>query len=603
LYYKPKFEKLRRTQIIRNISELYVNRKIYISKLIIMKKDITIVLSGEAGQGIKTVEKLFIHSLQEEKLHFFSTSEVMSRVRGGNNTTEIRIGSPVIQSFKESIDVLIVLGKNGTERVQHRLHKDSRIIGEEKNIPESIATSFSTTYVPFKDIANEAGNPVLTNTVILGYVLGMLGLQQKIGKKQLQKTFKEKEEKIITQNIEALKKGYEIGKDAVIKIDLPRTKSTPDKIILNGTQAIGLGAIAGGCNFMAAYPMSPGTGVLEFLAHQAETFGIVVEQAEDEIAAINMVLGSWYAGGRAMTTTSGGGFALMEEGISLSGMTEVPSVTHIGMRPGPATGLPTRTEQGDLMLAVFAGHGEFPKIVLAPGSLDECIHISQKAFDLAATYGVPVIILSDQFLLDSYSLTEKPDFSDTSYKKHITKTTKKFETYKITENGISPRGVPGHGNGFVCVDSDEHDETGRITEDADVRTAMMEKRLKKNKLITQHVIEPTIIGDSNFSTLIISWGSTYGVIAEALENKKIKGLAYAHFSQVFPLPNITKKLTEQAKRIVVIENNASGQFAKLIQMELGIKIHENILQYNGFPFSIEHITSVIDSELSRISKK
>ncbi|MFO7868459.1 MAG: 2-oxoacid:acceptor oxidoreductase subunit alpha [Bacteroidales bacterium] len=568
-----------------------------------MENTITIVLSGEAGQGIKTVEKLFVHSLKEEKLHFFSTSEVMSRVRGGNNTTEIRIGSPSIQSYKESIDVLIVLGKNGTERVEHRLHKDSKIIGEEKNIPESVATSFSTTYVPFKDIAIEAGNPVLTNTVILGYLFGILKLQQKIGKEQLHKTFKEKEEKIISQNIEAFNSGYTIGTESVIEIELPRT-STSDSIILNGTQAIGLGAIAGGCNFMAAYPMSPGTGVLEFLAHQAETFGIVVEQAEDEIAAINMTLGSWYAGGRAMTTTSGGGFALMEEGVSLSGMTEVPSVIHIGMRPGPATGLPTRTEQGDLMLAVCAGHGEFPKIVLAPGSPNECIHITQKAFNLAATYRVPVIILSDQFLLDSLTLTDKPDFSKMpATEKHITKTKKDFKTYEITDNGISPRGIPGYGNGFVCVDSDEHDETGRITEDADVRIAMVEKRLTKNELITQQAIKPTIIGDTHFSTLIISWGSTYGVIAEALENKKIKGLAYAHFSQVFPLPDITQKLTEQAKRIVVIENNASGQFAKLIQMELGIPIHENILQYNGFPFSIEYITSVIDSELSHISKK
>jgi 2-oxoglutarate/2-oxoacid ferredoxin oxidoreductase subunit alpha len=528
----------------------------------------------------------------------------MSRVRGGNNTTEIRIGNnSSIQSFVEKIDVVIVLGKNALYRLDNRIDTNTIIVGESRFIPKSYSDNNKVINVPFMKIADDAGGIIMQNTVILGFIFGFIGIDLKYGENQLAKVFGKKGEQIINNNITAFRNGAKIGLEHNYPIKLKELERVKHQSILCGTDGVGIGALAGGCNFMAAYPMSPGTGVLEFLAKQADDFGVVVEQAEDEIAAINMALGAWYAGARGMTTTSGGGFALMEEGISLSGIIEVPVVVHIGMRPGPATGLPTRTEQGDLHLAVFAGHGEFPKVVFAPGTPEQCISVTKKAFETADKYKVPVIILTDQYLLDSYSVFDKIDFNNTIADNDIVETNADYKTYEITPNGLSPRGVPSFGDGFVCADSDEHDELGRITESDTVRVEMMDKRLRKTKLILEDNFEYTFLGDKNYSTLILSWGSTYGVISEAFENIEHKNIAYVHFTQLFPLPKQLENMLKKAERVVVIENNATAQFAKLIQMELGVKIENRILQYNGFPFSLEKIVQVIENEVSIVKKQ
>lgn len=568
-----------------------------------MKNEISIVLSGEAGQGIKTVEKLLIHSLRDAGYHFFSTSELMSRVRGGNNTTEIRIGGKNIRSYTEKIDLLFAVGKNALSRLGRRIDNNTVIVGEERFIPEEYRKSNLVHIVPFMQLATESGGLILTNTVVLGYIFGAIGFDKSYGEARLRKVFGKKGDGVINQNFDAFAKGIKAGAEHKYEVDLPVFEDVKNHAILCGTDAIGIGALAGGCNFMGAYPMSPGTGVLEFLAKHAEKFGVVVEQAEDEIAAINMAIGSWYAGARGMTTTSGGGFALMEEGISLSGIIETPVVAHIGMRPGPATGLPTRTEQGDLLFSVFAGHGEFPKIVLAPGTYSQCIDVTKKAFDMADAYRVPVILLSDQYLLESYGNTAKPDFSNNKAVSDIVKTEADYKTYAVTSNGISPRGVPGYGEGFVCVDSDEHDELGRLTESDEVRITMMNKRMKKFDAIANGSIAPSFQGDEDYSTLVISWGSTYGVLTECLEKDSPEGLGYAHFTQVYPLPPQTEELIAKAKRVVVVENNATGQFAKLLQMELGIKIDEKVLQYDGFPFSVERISEVLEKEKALVKDK
>jgi 2-oxoglutarate ferredoxin oxidoreductase subunit alpha len=335
--------------------------------------------------------------------------------------------------------------------------------------------------------------------------------------------------------------------------------------------------------------MSPSTAVLTYLAQKAKDFGIVVEQAEDEIAAINMAIGAWYAGARAMVTTSGGGFALMTEGVSLAGMLETPVVIHLAQRPGPATGLPTRTEQGDLELALYSGHGEFPRIIFAPGTLEEAFNLTAKAFNLADKYQIPVFVLTDQYFIDSNYNIPKLDAKSIKVEKYITKTQKDYVRYAITDDGISPRGIPGYGDGLVVVDSDEHDEQGHITEDLDLRVKMVNKRLAKLKAITKETVEPTVWPSLEYKNLIVCWGSTYHIVEEAIKSLGRKDTAMLHFSQVYPLHESTLEYLKKAKQVVIVESNATGQLAKLIKLQTGFEIEKKILKYSGLSFTVEEL--------------
>jgi 2-oxoglutarate ferredoxin oxidoreductase subunit alpha len=375
-----------------------------------------------------------------------------------------------------------------------------------------------------------------------------------------------------------------------------KDKRVINNIVLSGSEAIGMGAIAAGCNFISSYPMSPSTGVLVFLSQQAEKFDIIVDQAEDEIAAINKGIGAWYAGGRAMITTSGGGFALMIEGVSLAGMHESPMVLHIAQRPGPATGLPTRTAQEDLQLVLNAGHGEFARVIFAPGKPEDAFYLTHKAFNLADKYQIPVFILTDQFFLDSYYSISNLDLSKINNRKHIIKTDIGYKRYKLTENGISPRGIPGYGNGLVNVDSDEHDEEGHITEDVhEIRPKMVDKRLfKKYKSLKSNFIDPELVGNDDYKILVIGWGSTYGVIKEALEKLKRDDMAFLHFKQVYPLNSSVTEYLNKAKQTIIVENNATSQFGKVLRLELDFNVTKKLLKYNGMPFSVEEVISFLE---------
>ena len=275
--------------------------------------------------------------------------------------------------------------------------------------------------------------------------------------------FSDKDEKIQAKNAEAITKGHELGKNlSEIDITIAESKAVKTHLLMNGTEAVALGALAGGCNYICGYPMSPATGVLQNMAAYSKNFDIIAEQVEDEVGVINMALGAWYAGARAMITTSGGGFALMGEGLSLCGMMESPLVIHLAQRPGPATGLATRTEQGDLNLALYAGHGDFPRIILAPGTLEEGFTLTQKAFNLAEKYQVPVFVLTDQYYVNTKYNTCLFDTTDLKVEKHIVETKQDYKRFALTENGISPRGIPGYGSGYVCASGNEHYESGQI---------------------------------------------------------------------------------------------------------------------------------------------
>ncbi|MCK5185163.1 MAG: 2-oxoacid:acceptor oxidoreductase family protein, partial [Candidatus Heimdallarchaeota archaeon] len=396
------------------------------------KSDISIVLCGAAGQGIQTVEQFLTHILHEAGYYVAALKEYMSRVRGGTNSTEIRISSDKVKAYVDRIDIFIPFNKTAISRQRKRITKDTLIIGEPENILHELdAKEYNIVEISWTKIAEEIGHRIYSNTIAAGVITKLFNIDDKLGKKYLRDRFANKSDEIVKKNIEAFLKGNEIANEIAkskgIEIKIKPKKKTEKEIMVNGADIVGMGAIAGGCNFICSYPMSPSTGVLNFLAKHSADFDILVEQAEDEIAAINAGLGAAYAGARAMVTTSGGGFALMSEGISLSGMIETPIVIHIAQRPGPATGLPTRTEQGDLELALYSGHGDFPRIILAPGKLKDAFYITQEAFNLAEKFQVPVIILTDQFFVDLYYNIPSLDLSNVSIDKHIIKTEEGYQ--------------------------------------------------------------------------------------------------------------------------------------------------------------------------------
>lgn len=559
----------------------------------IIEDNVVIVLAGQAGQGIQSIEDILSTLLKRSGYNYFSTSELMSRVRGGINSTEIRVSSRPVASFIDRIDILIPLHNDGIGHLAKRITSDTIVIGEKDKIDfEKIVD------IQFTQIAKDIGNTIYSNTVAAGFICGLLKVDLELCQEFIPEYFEDKAEDIQDKNVEAITKGHEIGKK-LSKINIAITKNNDVKkhLLMSGSDAVSLGALAGGCNFICGYPMSPGTSVLQTMATYSRKFDIIAEQVEDEVGVINMTLGAWYAGARAMTTTSGGGFALMTEGISLCGMMESPLVLHLAQRPGPATGLATRTEQGDLNLVLYAGHGEFPRIILAPGTLEEGFSLTQKAFNLAAKYQLPVFILTDQYFVNSKYNTLPFNTKDLKVEKHIVETTKDYKRFSFTANGISPRGIPGYGSGNVCVGSNEHLESGHLTEDPDIRVAMVAKRNYKLDAVKSDIIQPKLIGKDNYKTLILCWGSTFNIVSEAVEALEKEDIAVLHFSWIFPLAENTIEYLEKADNVIIVENNSSAQFAQLIQLSTGFTIQNYILKFNGRPFSVEEVTTEIKKRI------
>jgi 2-oxoglutarate ferredoxin oxidoreductase subunit alpha len=561
--------------------------------------NVSIVLCGQAGMGIQTVEFLLTRILKLAGYNVFATKEYMSRIRGGTNSTEIRMSSEDVCASVSRIDILIPLNEGAIQHVEKRISTQTVILADKEAIGEDFdQTKHKFIDVPFTKTASEIGDKIYSNVVAAGVIARLFRIELQTVIEFVGKFFSDKSGDVVQKNLAAAKAGYELSEDLQnstgIGFNVNKDTNVKDQILLSGTEAVALGSIAGGCNFISAYPMSPSTGVLAFLAKHAKDFSIIAEQAEDEIAAINMAIGAWYAGARAMVTTSGGGFALMTEGLSLAGMLESPIVIHLAQRPGPATGLPTRTEQADFELALYAGHGEFPRIILAPGKVEDGFYLTQKAFNLADKYQVPVFILTDQYFIDSYYNTACLDLSDINIEKHIVKTNVNYKRYKLTANGISPRGIPGLGQGLVVVDSDEHDEAGHITEDLDLRKRMVNKRLSKLELLKNEIIPPELTGPQDYEDLVVCWGSTYNVVKEAVENLSKENIAVLHFKQVYPLPNETVKYLQKARNIIIVENNATSQFSKLIKLNTGIDIKNKILKYNGLSFYVEELTNKLN---------
>ncbi len=571
-----------------------------------MLKELTIRITGEAGQGMQTVGMALCKIFKDAGLHVFANLDYMSRIRGGNNFFQIRVSEKPVYTLREKADVLVCLDAESLAIHESSLSENGIIVLDEEkfNIKRNEKPFFN---VPLYKIAEEAGGSELfINSAASGLIAGLINVEFGRVEETLRDVFADKEENIIDNNIKAAKKGYEIAEKSEKRqaFSVKGKKPISKEVLINGNESIALGAIHAGCKFYSAYPMTPSTSIMNTIVHYSDKFGILVEQAEDEIAAINMIIGASFAGVRAMASTSGGGFALMQEGVSLAAMTETPIVVAEVQRPGPATGFPTRTEQGDLDFVLHAGHGEFAKIIFSPGSAEECFYLTVKAFNMADKYQIPVFILSDQHLADSIRNTPKFDLEKVRPERHIitkeeSKDIKEYKRYAITESGVSPRAVPSWINDVIYADSDEHTEEGHITEEASARNKMTEKRFyKKMKSLKNEVEKPTYFGNGEAETVFIGFGSTLGVMKEAAEALKDKEAGFIHLSQVWPLPEEElKNALKGKKNILTIENNAGGQLARLIEREIAVRISGSILKFDGRPFSVDEIVQRVSKEI------
>ncbi|HNW33339.1 MAG TPA: 2-oxoacid:acceptor oxidoreductase subunit alpha [Candidatus Ozemobacteraceae bacterium] len=563
------------------------------------RDDVSIVLAGEAGSGIQTIESVLTRAFRLEGFHVFASKEYMSRVRGGSNSTVIRIGCREVRAWTDRIDLCIPLGAQALAHLESRIGPGTLVLGDKTamNVDHPIIDTCLTA------MAREAGGPIFANTIAAGIIWGAFELTLELLNRAIKHQFSGKAPEVLQTILTSAQKGYgkglELRHSGAIPIVLPGKPESVHSLFMTGAEAVGIGSLSGGCNFVSSYPMSPSTGVLTFLAGHAHDFGVALEQAEDEISAANMVLGAWYAGARGLATTSGGGFSLMAETLSLGGMIETPMVIHLAQRPGPATGLPTRTEQGDLDLALYAGHGEFPRLILAPGNIEQAFSLARMAFDRADAWQVPTIILTDQYLMDSCYDVKEFELSDHHPKPAIIETTTDYRRYAVTEDGISPRGIPGWGTGLVGVDSDEHDEQAHITESPHVRRRMVEKRMKKFAAIAREALPPDLYGPATASHLIICWGSTLEAAREAVKRIDSPDVAILHFTQLFPLPVAARELVECAPQLILIEGNATGQFGRLLRSEWDIEWAHRILKYDGFPFAVEELQTSLEFVLER----
>jgi len=564
--------------------------------------DFNILIGGAAGQGMDTFASTFSKVLQRNEYFLFTLQDYMSRVRGGHNYFQIRFSNEKVMTHCNRLDAIIALNKETIDFHIERLESNGVILADE-DIESDDARLIT---IPALKIAKEEGNSKVFSSVMLGALLKIFGMTGK----GLEEIFLEKfDEKITGQNMGAFDRGQKL---VDIKYDVPKGNSGKTMLI-QSNEAIALGALAAGLKFYSAYPMTPSTSIMSYLTRKSSKAKIIAEQAEDEIAAVNMAIGASYAGVRSMTSTSGGGFSLMVEALGFAGIAEIPVVIAVIQRPGPATGLPTRTEQSDLKFVINASQGEFPRMVIALRHPEDAFYQTMRAFNLAEKYQIPVIILGDQYMADAVQTVKPFDESKIEIERYLSDPEpyiegKDYKRYEVTENGISPRLVPGiitddydKINGKlnrsipVNADSDEHDEWGNITESGEVRIAMAKKRMRKFELLKNELIEPEILGEENPDTLLIGWGSMYSQLGEAvdiLNSKKENATKYGAlvFGDIWPLPQETlKEKCKNAKKIINVEQNLNGQLKEIIREVTGIVMSGSILRFDGRPLSAEEI--------------
>ncbi len=560
-------------------------------------RELGIRIGGAAGQGVQSAGYLLGRTFVRSGYHVFAAQDAMSRIRGGHNFFQLQVREEPHAAMSRGIDLIVALDKATIDLHRGDLREGGLICCDCEALGVEVGDA-RIADVPLKKLGVEhGGRPIFANSVAVGFVLGLLELDPAPLDELFRGIFGDEE--IVRKNLAAANAGFEFARNTAAARWKWRLspRGGPRRAFLNGNEAIAFGAIAAGCRFMSAYPMSPATSIITYLAGKEDRVGLVTEQAEDEIAAINLAFGAAVGGVRAMVATSGGGLALMSETVSLLGVTEVPLVIVNSQRPGPATGLPTRTEQGDLLFSIYAGHGEFARVVLAPGNAEQAFHDTIRAFNLADRFQVPAFLLADQHLSESYYTVDPFDLDAIPHETSLLTSEElarreSYARYELTESGVSPRAYPGQSEHLVLTDSHEHRETGHATENAEIRARMVEKRLRKAEGLLATFAGPERTGPANAETVVIGWGSSREVLREAVAAMEPArdDVALLHFRELWPFPaESAREALRTARRLVIVEGNATGQLAQLIRQFCGHAEIEQVTRYDGRPFVVEEL--------------
>jgi len=560
--------------------------------------NISVKIGGAAGDGVASSGETLARTFVRSGLYVSAYNSYQSVIRGGHIYFDIRASEEKIYSAGRRFDILIALDSNTID-----IHggNASRLIYDEKKVvcPENCPSSRLP--IPLSEIARKISkNPILQNTVALGACVKLVGIDFAQLEGVLKDTFKEKGEGVIAENVSAGREGYDFAEKTFSPIPHSLTFSGKKRVFLTGNAALALGAVGAGCRFYAAYPMTPASSILHTLAAHSEKCGILTKQTEDELAAINMTIGASFAGVRAMCGTSGGGFALMTEAFGLAGMIETPIVVVVSQRGGPSTGLPTKTAQGDLNMMLGAGQDDFPRAIIAPLDVEDSFYATYEAFRLAEKYQIPVIVALDFYLSEHFETLDELRFLAPEKRDFTLLDSKR---YAFTENGVSPRSIPGQEGLMFIASSDEHDEEGinisdvraSLPESQRIRERIMEKRMRKLSFIASEMSPPSLSGDVDADLTLLCWGSTFGVCREAQtiladEGIKVNILAFRY---LFPLVPGTGEILSRRRRILGIEQNYTGQFTQLLTSHTGIQIKECLYKYSGEPlYAGEVVTRV-----------
>ena len=580
------------------------------------KIDLSIAIGGAAGQGIATPGDILARIFVRRGLHLNAYNAYQSIVRGGHIFLTLRTSDEPVLSFGDKLDIMIPLNQDTMNRHLGLMKSGSVVLYNGDKIKPGEATA-GVQLCPFsvKELAPKARGDLVQNTIALAAVLQLIGVEFKILDDILTLQFKRKGQAVIDENVGVARAGYDYAAAHFQSFPVALPDMGRKLAFFEGNQALAMGGAAAGVRFYCAYPMSPSSGVLHWMARHARQLGIMVRQVEDEIGVVNMAIGAAHAGCRAMCATSGGGFALMTEGLGAAAMMEIPLVCINVQRAGPATGVPTKTEQGDLWQVMGAGQGDYPRIIVAPTTIADCFKTVPQLFNLTDKFQCPGIILSDLLLSEGRSSVDPAelDFNvpiDRGAVIGLNGSTPPvnggYKRYRLTDDGISARALPGTPGFEHVVATDDHDEDGVLISDEYTnphkRQAMHEKRMRKMESILPLIDPPRLWGAEDAQVTLLGWGSTEGVIREAIEKLSTEENIAANLLQVkwiVPLHGAAiTTLLSKSKRVVIVENNYSGQFARYLRSETGIAADGHIRKYDGEPFMPHHIVDGVKAILT-----
>ena len=565
-------------------------------------KEIGVRVGGQAGDGIASIGESIARSFSRMGLHIFGLNAYQSVIRGGHVWFHARASEGPVYCQGDSADILYALDRQSVDVHAPILRPGGTIVFDPEKFPLTAAdvpSGLQLLPVPTLEIARKyTSQSILQNAAGLGATVYLAGIPLEVAQKVLADSFGRKAGDVVAWNTGACADAYHFAEQQGTTHPKALSVQGTPKLLMTGNQAIGLGAAAAGLKFLVQYPMTPATSIMHWLAAHSRALGIVVKQSEDELASINMAIGASYSGVRTMTASSGGGFALMTEGLGMAGMAEIPVVVVDAARAGPSTGLPTKTEQGDLNLMMGAGQGEWPRAVLAPSNPVEAYRLTIAAFDLADKYQTPVLVLTDFHLAEAMEGIDRGQF-DLHHEIPSLYTVEPnghdYKRYLDTESGVSPRALPGQPGLNHITLSDEHDEYGHDISDIRVglpasvaiREKMMEKRMRKLKGLAKDAPQPFFEGPANAPLTFVAWGSPVGAVRDAMAMLHEKGKAtnLLRFLTLFPLdPEVVRSLFARTHKTLLVEGNYTGQFGHLLRSETGIELPHTFLKYDGEPF-------------------